>query len=169
MYKRLISEQMKDLELEFTKMVREYRSTIYSVCYFFSDNPTEVDDLFQEVLVNLWKGFPEFRNESSIKTWLWRVSLNTCCSIQKRERRNVPTVPLLIDKDLFSESEQAGRQVKMLYDRINKLEVFDRAIILLWLESMSYDEIGAIVGLSTSAVTSRLFRIKEQLKSMSNN
>ena len=168
MYKRLISEQMKDLELEFTKMVREYRSTIYSVCYFFSDNPTEVDDLFQEVLVNLWKGFPDFRNESSLKTWIWRISLNTCCSIQKRERRNVPTVPLLIDKDLFSESEQAGRQVKMLYDRINKLEVFDRAIILLWLESMSYDEIGAIVGLSTSAVTSRLFRIKEQLKSMNN-
>ena len=169
MYKRLFSEQMKDLELEFTKMVREYRKTIYSVCYFFSDNPTEVDDLFQEVLVNLWKGFPEFRNESSVKTWIWRISLNTCCSIQKREKRNVPTVPLLIDKDLFSESEQAGRQVKMLYDRINKLEVFDRAIILLWLESMSYDEIGAIVGISTSAVTSRLFRIKEQLKSMSNN
>jgi len=168
MYKRLISEQMKDLELEFTKMVREYRSTIYSVCYFFSDNPTEVDDLFQEVLVNLWKGFPDFRNESSLKTWIWRISLNTCCSIQKRERRNVPTVPLLIDKDLFSESEQSGRQVKMLYDRINKLEVFDRAIILLWLESMSYDEIGAIVGISTSAVTSRLFRIKEQLKSMNN-
>ena len=168
MYKRLISEQMKDLELEFTKMVREHRSTIYSVCYFFSDNPTQVDDLFQEVLVNLWKGLPDFRNESSLKTWIWRISLNTCCSIQKRERRNVPTVPLLIDKDLFSESEQAGRQVKMLYDRINKLEVFDRAIILLWLESMSYDEIGAIVGISTSAVTSRLFRIKEQLKSMNN-
>ena len=159
---------MKDLELEFTKMVREYRKTIYSVCYFFSDNPTEVDDLFQEVLVNLWKGFPDFRNESSLKTWIWRVSLNTCCTIQKRDRRNVPTVPLLIDKDLFNESDQAGQQVKMLYDRINKLEVFDRAIILLWLESMSYDEIGAIVGLSTSAVTSRLFRIKEQLKSMSN-
>ena len=160
---------MDNLELEFTKMVREHRKTIYTVCYFFSDNPAEVDDLFQEVLVNLWKGFPEFRNESSLKTWIWRISLNTCCSIQKRERRNVPTVPLLIDKDLFSESEQAGRQVKMLYDRINKLEVFDRAIILLWLESMSYDEIGAIVGISTSAVTSRLFRIKEQLKSMSNN
>ena len=159
---------MKDLELEFTKMVREYRKTIYSVCYFFSDNPTEVDDLFQEVLVNLWKGFPDFRNESSLKTWIWRVSLNTCCTIQKRDRRNVPTVPLLIDKDLFNESDQAGQQVKMLYDRINKLEVFDRAIILLWLESMSYDELGAIVGLSTSAVTSRLFRIKEQLKSMSN-
>jgi RNA polymerase sigma factor (sigma-70 family) len=160
---------MKDLEYEFTKMVREYRKTIYSVCYFFSDNPTEVDDLFQEVLVNLWKGFPEFRGESSLKTWIWRISLNTCCSLQRKNNRNVPTIPLAIDKDLFSESDEVGRQVKMLYDRINKLEVFDRAIILLWLESMSYDEIAAIVGITTASVTSRLFRIKEQLKSMSNN
>lgn len=160
---------MKDLEYEFTKMVREYRKSIYSICYFFSENPTDVEDLFQEVLVNLWKGFPKFRGDSSLKTWIWRISLNTCCSLQRRNSRNVPTIPLAIDKDLFSESDQEGRQVKMLYDRINKLEVFDRAIILLWLESMSYDEIAAIVGITTASVTSRLFRIKEQLKSMSNN
>lgn len=160
---------MNNLEFEFTKMVREYRKSIYSICYFFSENPTDVEDLFQEVLVNLWKGFPEFRGDSSLKTWIWRISLNTCCSLQRRNSRNVPTIPLAIDKDLFSESDQDGRQVKMLYDRINKLEVFDRAIILLWLESMSYDEIAAIVGITTASVTSRLFRIKEQLKSMSNN
>ena len=160
---------MNAIELEFTKMVREYRKTIYTVCYFFSDNPTDVDDLFQEVLVNLWKGFPKFRGDSSPKTWVWRVSLNTCSKVERGKRRNVPTVPLVIDKDLLSESNEVGRQVKMLYERINRLELFDRAIILLWLESMSYDEIAAIVGISTSAVTSRLFRIKEQLKSMSNN
>lgn len=160
---------MNNLEFEFTKMVREYRKSIYSICYFFSENPTDVEDLFQEVLVNLWKGFPKFRGDSSLKTWIWRISLNTCCSLQRRNSRNVPTIPLAIDKDLFSESDEVGRQVKMLYDRINKLEVFDRAIILLWLESMSYDEIAAIVGITTASVTSRLFRIKEQLKSMSNN
>lgn len=160
---------MNNLEFEFTKMVREYRKSIYSICYFFSENPTDVEDLFQEVLVNLWKGFPKFRGDSSLKTWIWRISLNTCCSLQRRNSRYVPTIPLAIDKDLFSESDQEGRQVKMLYDRINKLEVFDRAIILLWLESMSYDEIAAIVGITTASVTSRLFRIKEQLKSMSNN
>lgn len=160
---------MNNLEFEFTKMVREYRKSIYSICYFFSENPTDVEDLFQEVLVNLWKGFPKFRGDSSLKTWIWRISLNTCCSLQRRNSRNVPTIPLAIDKDLFSESDQEGRQVKMLYDRINKLEVFDRAIILLWLESMSYDEIAAIVGITTASVTSRLFHIKEQLKSMSNN
>ena len=158
---------MEKLEQEFTKMVKKYRKTIFTVCYFFSDNPTEVDDLFQEVLINLWKSYPHFRGESSIKTWIWRVSLNTCCSVERGKKRVLPTVPIL-ESDILPESDEPGRQIKMLYERINKLELFDRAIILLWLESMSYDEIAAIVGLTTSAVTTRLFRIKEQLKSMSN-
>ena len=68
---------MNEIELEFTKLVREYRKTIYTVCYFFSDNPADVEDLFQEVLVNLWKGFAKFRGDSSPKTWIWRVSLLT--------------------------------------------------------------------------------------------
>lgn len=60
-----LQKQMNNLELEFTKMVQEYRKTIYTVCYFFSDNPTDVNDLFQEVLVNLWKGFPKFRGKNA--------------------------------------------------------------------------------------------------------
>ena len=160
---------MKEIELEFTKLVREYRKTIYTVCYFFSNNPQDVDDLFQEVLVNLWKSFPKFRGDSSPKTWIWRVSLNTCCNVERGKKRIVPTVPLVIDKGVMSDSDEGGRQIKMLYDRINRLELFDRAIILLWLESMRYDEIAAIVGLTPAALTNRLFRIKEQLKSMSNN
>ena len=160
---------MDKQELEFTKMVREYRKTIYTVCYFFSDNPTEVDDLFQEVLISLWKSCAKFRGDCSPKTWIWQVSLNTCCNIDRNNKRRVATVPLAIDKNVMNDSDEVGQQIKMLYNRINKLELFDRAIILLWLESMSYDEIAAIVGISTSAVTSRLFRIKEQLKTMSNN
>ena len=66
------------LEREFTRMVKEHRKTIYTVCYFFSKDADEVNDLFQEILINLWKGFPKFRGESSHKTWIWRVSLNTC-------------------------------------------------------------------------------------------
>ena len=159
---------MKELELEFTKLVKEHRKTIYTVCYFYSNNPQDVDDLFQEVLVNLWKSFPKFRGDSSPKTWIWRVSLNTCCNMERGKKRHVPTVPLVIDKGVMSDSDEGGKQIKMLYDRINRLELFDRAIILLWLESMRYDEIAAIVGLTPAAVTSRLFRIKEQLKSMSN-
>ena len=156
------------LEREFTKMIKEHRKTIYTVCYFYSKDSDEVNDLFQEILINLWKGFPKFRGESSYSTWIWRVSLNTCNNQERRKKRNVETVPLSIDIDLYNDDDDKSRQIQMLYDRISRLEPFDRAIILLWLENMTYEDIAGIMGISLANVTTRLFRIKEQLKSMSN-
>ena len=159
---------MKDIELQFTKMVKEYRKTIYTVCYFYSKDSEEVNDLYQEILINLWKGFKKFRGESSLKTWIWRVSLNTCNNQERKKKSSVQTIPLSIDIDLYNDDDEHSKQIQMLYDRINRLDVFDRAIILLWLENMSYQDIANVVGISVSNVTTRLFRIKEQLKSMSN-
>ena len=159
---------MKDIELQFTKMVKEYRKTIYTVCYFYSKDSEEVNDLYQEILINLWKGFEKFRGESSLKTWIWRVSLNTCNNQERKKKSSVQTIPLSIDIDLYNDDDVQSKQIQMLYDRINRLDVFDRAIILLWLENMSYQDIANVVGISLSNVTTRLFRIKEQLKSMSN-
>lgn len=161
-------ERMENFELQFTKMVKEYRKTIYTVCYFFSKDTEEVNDLFQEILINLWRGFPKFRGESDIRTWIWRVSLNTCSNQKRKKDSRVQTVPLSMDIDLYNDDDQHSRQIQMLYDRINRLDVFDKAIILLWLENMTYQDIASVVGISTAAVTTRLFRIKEQLKSMSN-
>lgn len=157
---------MKDIELQFTKMVKEYRKTIYTVCYFFSKDTEEVNDLYQEILINLWKGFEKFRGESSLKTWIWRVSLNTCNNQERKKKSSVQTIPLSIDIDLYNDDDVQSKQIQMLYDRINRLDVFDRAIILLWLENMNYQDIADVVGISLSNVTTRLFRIKEQLKSM---
>ena len=156
------------LEREFTKMIKEHRKTIYTVCYFYSKDSDEVNDLFQEILINLWKGFSKFRGESSYSTWIWRVSLNTCNNQERRKKRNVETVPLSIDIDLYNDDDDKSKQIQMLYDRISRLEPFDRAIILLWLENMTYEDIAGIMGISLANVTTRLFRIKEQLKSMSN-
>lgn len=159
---------MENIELQFTKMVKEYRKTIYTVCYFFSKDTEEVNDLYQEILINLWKGFPNYRGESSLKTWIWRVSLNTCSNQERKKKSRIQTVPLSIDIDLYNDEDAGSRQIQMLYDRINRLDVFDRAIILLWLENMTYQDIADVVGISVSNVTTRLFRIKEQLKTMSN-
>ena len=159
---------MKDIELQFTKMIKEYRKTIYTVCYFYSKDTEEVNDLYQEILINLWKGFEKFRGESSLKTWIWRVSLNTCNNQERKKKSSVQTIPLSIDIDLYNDDDVQCKQFQMLYDRINRLDVFDRAIILLWLENMNYQDIADVVGISLSNVTTRLFRIKEQLKSMSN-
>ena len=159
---------MENIELQFTKMIKEYRKMIYTVCYFFSKDTEEVNDLYQEILINLWKGFEKFRRESSLKTWIWRVSLNTCNNQERKKKSSVQTIPLSIDIDLYNDDDDHSKQIQMLYDRINRLDVFDRAIILLWLENMNYQDIADVVGISLSNVTTRLFRIKEQLKSMSN-
>ncbi len=159
---------MNDIEFEFTKMVEKYKKTIYTVCFFFSKNTDEVNDLYQEVLINLWKGYKTFRGDSNVKTWIWRVSLNTCNTMERKKKSSVQTVPLSVDFDLYNDVDEQSKQVQMLYDRINRLDIFDRAIILLWLENMSYQDIANVVGISLSAVTTRLFRIREQLKSMSN-
>lgn len=159
---------MTTLETKFAQTVAEHKSTIYTVCYMFSQDADEVNDLFQEVLVNLWKGFKGFEHRSDIKTWLYRVALNTCISLDRKKRRSA-TVRLTMDINLFEDRDEDTRQVDMLHRRISKLQPFDRAIVLLWLENLSYEEIGQIVGITAKNVSVRLFRIREQLKQMSNN
>lgn len=134
----------------------------------FSTNTEEVKDLCQEVLVNLWKGFDTFKGESKIETWIWRVSLNTCISSERKKKKKITCSPLTADIDLYEDQDEDTKQIKMLYNRINRLKRFDRAIILLWLENFSYEEIASIVGISVKNVSVRLFRIKEELKKMSN-
>ena len=73
-------------EQDFSRIVREHKSTIYTVCYMFSKDEDEVNDLFQEVLINLWKGLQNFRGESDVRTWLYRISLNTCISYGRKKR-----------------------------------------------------------------------------------
>ncbi|MBQ3629651.1 MAG: sigma-70 family RNA polymerase sigma factor [Prevotella sp.] len=154
---------MTQLEQQFTKTVTEHKSTIYTVCYMFSQDADEVNDLFQEVLVNLWKGFESFEQRSDIRTWIYRVALNTCISLDRKKRRQA-TARLSMDINLFEDRDEDTRQVDMLHKRIAKLQPFDRAIVLLWLENLPYDEIGQIVGISAKNVGVRLYRIREQLK-----
>ena len=149
-------------------MIKEHKSTIYTVCFMFSKDSDEVNDLFQEVLINLWQGFASFERRSKIDTWIWRVSFNTCIS-QERKKKRTSNIPLTMGIDFFNDKDEDTRQVQMLYDRIHRLKPFDRAIVLLWLEGMPYDEIAAIVGITTKNVSVRLYRIKEELKQMSNH
>ena len=133
----------------------------------FSKDEDEVADLFQDILVNLWKGFAGFRGESSARTWIYRVSLNTCISMERSKRRS-SSLRLDMSRDLYTAEDSDSRQMQMLHKRIHRLQPFDRAIVMLWLENMSYEEIAAIVGISVKNVSVRLYRIKEQLKNMSN-
>ena len=133
----------------------------------FSNDADEVADLFQEVLVKLWNGYDSFQGKSDIKTWIYRVTLNTCITIDRKKRRRNRAM-LSMDVDYFDSQEQETAQVRILHERIARLQPLDRAIILLWLEQFSYGEIGEIVGISAKNVSVRLARIRVQLKNMSN-
>ncbi len=158
---------MNELESKFAQTIKQNKSTIYTVCYMFSRDADEVADLFQEAVINLWRGFEKFEGRSDVKTWIYRVTLNTCISLDRKDKkRRTATEPLEMNINLFQDQDRDTRQVDMLHSRISRLQPFDRAIVLLWLENMPYDEIGQVVGISTTAVSTRLYRIKEQLKKM---
>jgi RNA polymerase sigma-70 factor (ECF subfamily) len=159
---------MDQLEQRFEQTLKEQKDTIFTVCYMFSKDEDEVNDLFQEVLINLWNGFDGFEHRSDIRSWVYRVALNTCISYDRKKRRP-DTERLNMNINLFEDRDEDTRQVDMLHKRISKLQPFDRAIVLLWLENLSYEEIGQIVGITTKNVSVRLFRIREQLKNMSND
>ena len=156
---------MNITEREFTQLVQEQKSTIYTVCYMFARDKDEAADLFQDVLINLWKGIGKFRNDSEISTWVYRVSLNTCISAD-RKKRKMPTTRLDMTIDLFDDDDTDSRQIQVLRQRIQRLQPLDRAIVLLWLESLSYQEIADIVGLTPKNISVRLTRIRLQLKQM---
>ena len=157
---------MKQEEEIFARLVREHKSTIYTVCYMFSKDEDEVQDLFQETLINMWKGMGGFREESKIDTWIYRVALNTCLTQERKQKREEKKVPLNMDVNYFEDNDANAKQARILHQRISQLAYVDRALVMLWLDGMSYDEIGAVVGISAQNVAVKLFRIKEQLKKM---
>ena len=154
---------MNPNEQKFANMVKENKSTIYTVCYMFSSDEQEVADLFQEVLIRLWNGIDSFDGRSDIKTWIYRVALNTCVTIDKKKQRR-RKAQLSMDIDLFNDRSRDTEQARLLHRRIGELQPLDRAIVLLWLENLNHDQIGQIVPISTKNVSVRLVRIREQLK-----
>ena len=150
-------------EKQFEELVKQYKRTIYSVCYMFSRDNEEINDLFQEILVRLWLGFDQFEQRSSVNTWVYRIALNTAINSDKRAKRRPLTVPLSTDIDPYDPQDSSLEQVRQLYALINQLDVMDRGLVLLWLEGIGYDEIAAIMGITVANVGIKLHRIKEKL------
>ena len=158
-----------DKEHRFELLVRQHKRTIYTVCYMFSHDNAEVDDLFQEILIRMWNGFDSYEGRSDARTWIYRVAFNAALNWNKKQRRRIETVPLTVDIDPYEANDPSTQQIRELYDRISRLDLVDRSLILLWLEGVSYEEIGAIVGITASHVGVRLLRIKDKLVKMSDN
>jgi RNA polymerase sigma-70 factor (ECF subfamily) len=162
---------MKENELEerFIEMIEHYKQVIYKVCLIYATDDDVLNDLYQEVLLNLWTSFPRFQNECKESTWLYRVALNTCITYIRKESTRIPTIPLTIDMEsILEEQEEHGSLLRKMYRMINRLEKPERAILMLWLEDNSYEEIADVMNISKANVGMKLMRIREKLRKMNN-
>ncbi|MCL2040477.1 MAG: sigma-70 family RNA polymerase sigma factor [Bacteroidales bacterium] len=158
---------MTDVEKSFIELIRQNERLIYKVCSMYISDEFPMADLYQEVVCNLWKSFPKFRNECSISTWMYRVALNTCITGMRKALRRPQHVSVLELTEHLMEPESMEENIREMYKLIYQLQTLERAIVLLYLEEKSYQEIADITGLTLSNVAVKLKRIKEKLKKMS--
>ena len=152
----------------FSEQIKRHQGIIHRVTLVYADNRADREDLFQEICFQLWRSYPNFREESRFTTWMYRVALNTAISQIRKNKKNLLNEPLE-GVDMASDGP-TGREeeVRLLYRAISSLNRIEKAIILLWLEEKSYDEIASITGISKSNVSVKLVRIKKKLEEMVN-
>jgi len=152
----------------FSKLIVENQNIIHKITYVYTQNLEDREDLFQEICIQLWKSHQNFKNNSKFSTWTYKVALNTAINYIKKREREIQ--PLLLDRDYpsYDGKDDNDENSEKLFYAISKLNRINKAIIILWLEEKSYDEIATILGMSKSNVSVKLVRIKKKLSEMIN-
>jgi RNA polymerase sigma-70 factor, ECF subfamily len=159
------------MEKEFTELLYQNQGIVHKICRLYFNNRTEKEDYKQELIIQLWKAFPSFKNQSKFSTWMYRVCLNAAIDILRKEKAQ----PKYIKFDnqntmVISESvHETNNNQEKLYGAISKLSEIDKAIITLYLDEFSYKEIAEIMGISENNTGVKINRIKSLiLKSIEN-
>lgn len=154
------------MEKEFVTLVNRHIGLIYKVCNIYCPDGEDRKDLFQEIVLQLWKGYPTFRQEAQFSTWLYRVALNTAISNYRRaiKRPQSSLTEAGIDIPDPGELSFGDEKIKLLYKAIEQLTAIEKAMILLHLDGCTYNEIAAIAGISNNNVGVKLNRIKNKLE-----
>ncbi len=152
-------------EREFALLIQENSRIINKVCYFYATDKMPFEDLRQEIYVNIWLGLSQFRGESKISTWIYRVAVNSALMSMRSSKPRIETVSLDFGLlDVSTEIDDAQREnLQTLQSLINRLEDIEKAIILLWLDEYTYDEIAETLGMKRNTVAVKIHRIKEKL------
>jgi RNA polymerase sigma-70 factor (ECF subfamily) len=158
-----------DVEKSFIELIRKNENLIYKVCSMYISDEFPLADLYQEVVYNLWKSYTKFRGECSESTWMYRIALNTCITGMRKELRRPEHVSIFELKEHLITPESMTENIKEMYQLIFQLKPLERAIILLYLDEKTYQEIADITGLTLNNIAIKIKRIKEKLKNMSNN
>jgi len=157
------------LEKEFLHIIKKNQGIIHKVCNIYCDAEEDRNDLFQEIVAQLWKSYPTFRHESKVSTWMYRVGLNTAITHFKKSKRRPDRNQLsyenlqVADVSYDFETEE---QIKILQKAVSQLTGVEKSIILLFLEDKKYEEIAEITGITQNYVRVKMNRIKKKLKAL---
>jgi RNA polymerase sigma-70 factor (ECF subfamily) len=158
--------------IQFDKDIKEHELLIYKVCRIYAYTDADRQDLFQEIVIQLWKAYPKFKGQSKLSTWLYRVAINTAISairkkkdfIQSYEPQHLPTE--ISDTSTTVAQEE---QLQQLYKAIEQLNQIEKAIVMLYLEDKTYEEMEDILGMTSGNLRVKMNRIKDKLRQLTNN
>ena len=161
---------MQYTESEFLQLIAEHKGIVHKISRLYCDHDEDREDLVQEILLQTWKGLPQFKGESAFSTWLYRIALNTALVHIKKNNKRVDRPAIENDPLLKAEEYDATKdeQIEAFYRAVHQLEKIDRALILLLIEGKSGKEIASILGLSETNVRVKTNRAKEKLKNLVN-
>lgn len=157
------------MEKEFLQIIQKNQGIILKVCNMYCDLQEDRNDLFQEIVVQLWKSYPSFRKESKVTTWMYRVALNTAITSFKKSKRRPDQNRLsfpnfqIADENYDTDTEE---NIKLLHKAVKQLSGIEKSIILLFLENKKYEEIAEITGITQNYVRVKMNRIKKKLKKL---
>ena len=155
------------MEKEFLQIIQKNQGIIHKVCNIYCDFEEDRNDLFQEIVAQLWKSYPSFRNDSKFSTWMYRVALNTAITTFKKNKRRPDQNRLshvnfqIAEENYDSETEE---NIKLLHKAVSQLTGVEKSIVLLFLENKKYEEIADITGITQNYVRVKMNRIKKKLK-----
>ena len=156
------------MEEAFLNIVEKNQGIIYKVCKMYRDSREDQEDLFQEIVLQLWKAFPKFREQSKVSTWIYRIALNTAIAIFRKNKIELElneSFPESIHQTYVDESSENEEK---LFEALRKLNNAERAVVALYLEDYPYKEIAQIIGITENNVGVKIKRIKEKLKQILN-
>lgn len=161
-------KRQKTTKKEFSELIEKNQAIVHKITMVYANGRADREDLFQEICLQLWKAYPNFREEAKFSTWMYRVALNTAISNVRKEKHKITFEPLRETDRITDENMDEKEKVKWLYRAISKLNRIDKAIILLWLEEKNYDEIASIMGTSKTNISVKLVRIRRKLEEIVN-
>lgn len=154
------------MEQQFVQTINQHQGILHKVCRIYCSNATEREDLFQEMVLQLWKAFPSFRSEAKISTWMYRIALNT--AISGLRKKKIAIIELEKVSFQIEDKQEANieEELQHLYKAIEHLSDVEKSIVLLYLEDKPYEEIAEITGITANYVAVKMSRIKEKLKTL---